>query len=209
MPTIEEGFSIHGTDGVKREERTRAYRVSDAELNRFLSLRIAAGFTYDKVGSTSSTTFYRKNDIRYGQTGPNTYLIYDASIGIRKLGAPMGGGHLVVLRIVNKSGNIHAFVNDAFNDIFEKINGIFSHAGADRTYTGNKWSYFYSYSFDLEDNYGFTITPAEPEDREAGNINAKKEDNIAIYLWKGSISPDFLNISIGIWDISKTGYENL
>jgi hypothetical protein len=205
MPTIEEGFPFINNVVIESAQIVRVYRVSDAEFSRFLGA--LSGFIYDNVGSTSSTTFYRKDGIHYSDLG-STPIIYDASVGIRKLGAPMGGGYMVTLRLENDNGDIYAFVNDAFNDIFEKINGIFSHERAVRGYVGRIPSKFYSYSFKLEDDYGFTITPKKEEDRVAGNIDALKEDNIARYMWKGSIST-YLNVSTGIWDIAKTGYENL
>jgi hypothetical protein len=207
MPTIEEGFPWL-TGGVKRGERNRVYRVSEAELNRFLGA--LSGFTYDDAGSTSSTTFYRKDGIPYAPPGYIPNVKYDATVGIRSLGAPMGGGYMVMLWIENGDGDVNpGYVwSGLFNDIFGPIGGVFSHAGADRTFTGDRHSSFYSYAYDLEKDR-FKITPTDDNERAKGNIDAKKEDNIAIYLWKGSISPAFLNISIGIWDISKTGYANL
>jgi hypothetical protein len=208
MPTIDEDLPFIYNVVIKRAERERRYyNVSEAEKNRFLSLLLAAGFTYN-VGSTSSTIIYQKDSIHYSDLG-STPIIYDATVGIRSLGAPMGGGYLVILKLENENGDIYAFAKYAFNDIFGTIGGVFSRERAVRTYDGDIRSDFYSYSFDLERNYGFTITPAEPEDREQGNINAKKEDNIAIYLWISSISPAFLKSSVAVWDIAKTGYANL
>jgi hypothetical protein len=200
MPTIEEGFPWL-TGGVKRGYRSRSYSyVSDAELNRFLGA--LSGFTRTVSGGTP---LYKKS-IPYGYLG-NTPITYDAVVTTRPLGAAAGGGHLVVLSIENEDEDVdpgHVW-SGLFNDIFGKIGGVFSHAEARRTFDGDRHSSFYSYSFKLEEApYRFKITPTEPEDREAGNIDATKEDSIARYTWGGGTQKaSYGTFSIGVWLIRK------
>jgi hypothetical protein len=155
------------------------------------------GFTRTVSGGTP---LYQKNDIPYSALGP-----YDAAVTTRPLGAAAGGGYIVTLSLENENGDIYAPANDAFNNIFGKIGGVFSRAEARKIFNGDEKSSFYSYSFKLEEApYRFKITPAEPEDREAGNIDATKEDSIARYTWGGGTQKaSYGTFSIGVWLIIK------